>query len=117
MIGTSRPKASRIQATSAVWQALGIDRLRPLLSKAERGQPRAWLAALLEFDTGPRRNVLRFSILLVTLLLGFWGFQQSVKPPADPLSARIVWNNLFHTLQLFKIGRASCRESVSILVV
>lgn len=56
--------------------------------------------AFLGADSAARRNAVKFIILLGAFLLGFSGFQQTVKPTEDPLSTRVIWNNLFSTLQL-----------------
>lgn len=96
----ARRKPSGTQGETAVFSdALGIDRLRPLLPTSH-GRAKAWITTLVGRDTATRRNAVKFTILLVTFLLGFSGFQQTVKPTDDPLAARTIWNNLFSTLQL-----------------
>lgn len=95
-----RKKPSGTQSEATVFSdALGIGRLRPLVP-ASHGRTKAWVAAFVSLDSAARRNTVKFAILLVTFLLGFSGFQQTVKPTDDPLAARTIWNNLFSTLQL-----------------
>ena len=78
--------------------ALGMDRLKPLAQQASaRGKA---ATAVRRITPQTRLTAVKGALIATAALMGFFGFAQTVKPPSDPWSASIVWNNLFRTLQL-----------------
>jgi hypothetical protein len=78
--------------------ALGIGRLAALVPRVSRRQQAVMAFRALERET--RRSIMRFGLMAVSALLGFWGFEATVAPPQSPWAMNVIWNNLFKTMQL-----------------
>jgi voltage-gated potassium channel Kch len=95
-VNISHPDAGPSRA--GLRAALGMDRLKPLAQQASaRGKA---VSAVRRIAPQTRLTAVKGALMAIAALMGFFGFAQTVKPPIDPWSMSVIWNNLFRTLQL-----------------